>query len=202
MAKKITFQLQGETYSLPMKHVQTTNWNDEPLEKPILRINQVAAANIIKQYVKKTHPQATVYTGSDSYSMGNSVNVYLTNEYGEPMPKEVIDDVKSFGEQFVYGSFNGMIDMYELKDTPRKSDNGAFEIDMGVKYLFVENRPKHATLPSVYKMLVEMTSVDSPYHFGQVDWPTAVEHAKRFGATEANCNKAIMMNAKRNSVAA
>lgn len=104
MANKVTFQFQGETYSLPMKHVQTTSYNGEPLEKPILRINQVAAASMIKQYVKKNHPQATCYTGSDSYSMGNSVNVHLTNEYGEPMPKEVIQDVEAFGEQFVYGS--------------------------------------------------------------------------------------------------
>ena len=58
---------------------------------------------------KKTYPQATVYTSSDSYSMGNSVNVHLTDEKGNPMPKEIIEDVKRFGEQFVYGSFNGMI---------------------------------------------------------------------------------------------
>ena len=194
MANKINFQLEGITFQISDKHLQTQNWNGGLLEKPILRINQTAAANIIKQYVKKTYPQATVYTGSDSYSGGNSVQVHLTDEKGNPMPKEIIEDVKRFGEQFVYGSFNGMIDMYEIKES-RRSDNGAYDIDMGVKYLFVNNYPKHATLPDVYRMLSQMTSEDSPYVFGQVDLETAVQHAMSFGATQKNCEKAIAMMA-------
>ena len=193
MSNKVQFQLQGETYSLPVKHLETTYYNGGLREKPILRINQAAAANIIKQYVKKTFPQATVYTGSDSYSMGNSVNVYLTDERGNPMPKEVLNDVKDFAEQFVYGSFNGMIDMYEMKEGGRVSDNGAFDIEMGVKYMFVNDRPKHATLPDVYRMLSNMTSEDCTYIFGQVDLETAIGHAMRFGATKRNCEKAIAM---------
>jgi hypothetical protein len=194
MTKKINFQLEGITFQVSDKHLQTTNWNGGLLEKPVLRINQTAAANIIKQYVKKTYPQATVYTSSDSYSMGNSVNVYLTDEKGNPMPKEMIQDVNRFGEQFVYGSFNGMIDMYEIKEG-RRSDNGTYDIDMGVKYLFVNDRPKHATLPDVYRMLSQMTSEDCPYVFGQVDLETAVRHAMSFGATQKNCEKAIAMMA-------
>ena len=196
MSKKINFQFQGATYSLPEKHLQTTNWNGGKLEKPILRINQVAAANILKQYVKNNYPEATVYTSSDSYSGGNSVTVYLTDEYGNPMPKEMIKDVEAFGEQFVYGSFNGMIDMYEHKETPRKTDAGEYNVDMGVKYLFVNNRPKHASLPSVYKMLVEMTSPECPYVYGQVDLDEAIRHAKVYGATDTNIKKAIAMMAQ------
>jgi len=66
---------------------------------------------------------------------------------------------------------------------------------MGVKYLFVNNYPKHATLPDVYRMLSQMTSEDSPYVFGQVDLETAVQHAMSFGATQKNCEKAIAMMA-------
>ena len=193
MSNKVQFQLQGVAYSLPVKHLETTYYNGGLREKPILRINQAAGANIIKQYVKKTFPQATVYTSSDSYSMGNSVNIYLTDERGNPMPKEILDDVKSFAEQFVYGSFNGMIDMYEMKEGGRVSDNGAFDIEMGVKYMFVNDRPKHATLPDVYRMLSNMTSEDCTYIFGQVDLETAIGHAMSFGATKRNCEKAIAM---------
>ena len=193
MSNKVQFQLQGVAYSLPVKHLETTYYNGGLREKPILHINQAAGANIIKQYVKKTFPQATVYTSSDSYSMGNSVNIYLTDERGNPMPKEILDDVKSFAEQFVYGSFNGMIDMYEMKEGGRVSDNGAFDIEMGVKYMFVNDRPKHATLPDVYRMLSNMTSEDCTYIFGQVDLETAIGHAMSFGATKRNCEKAIAM---------
>ena len=202
MSNKVQFQLQGVEYSLPVKHLETTYYNGGLREKPILRINQTAAANIIKQYVKKTFPQATVYTGSDSYSMGNSVNVYLTDERGNPMPKEVLNNVKDFAEQFVYGSFNGMIDMYEMKEGGRVSDNGAFDIEMGVKYMFVNDRPKHATLPDVYRMLRNMTSEDCTYIFGQVDLETAIGHAMSFGATKRNCEKAIAMMAEENEAVA
>src|SRR6056300_1000285 len=111
MSKKFKFQLNGMTFELPTKHLQTTDWSGEKLENPIIRINQTAGAALCKQYVKKMYPKVTVSVSSDSFSMGNSVSVYLSDSVGNEVDKNIVSDVQSFGDQFVYGKFNGMIDM-------------------------------------------------------------------------------------------
>jgi hypothetical protein len=198
MANKIKFQLEDITFEISEKHVQTQSWSGQPLEKPVINVNQVAAASLIKQYAKKRYPEVTVYTSSDSYSMGNSTNIHVTDEYGEPVDKSIIKDIESFGESFVYGSFNGMEDIYEIKESGRKiGELEGYEFERGVKYLFVTSKPKHASLPDVYRMLNQMTSEDSPYIFGQLDMEGAIAQAKSFGATDASIKKALKMIEKK-----
>lgn len=197
MANKIKFQYNGMTFELPTKHLQTEDWSGKKLEKPVLRINQVAAANMIKQYVKKVYPEATCFTSSDSYSMGNSTNIHVTDKFGNSASREVLRDIEAFGEQFVYGSFNAMEDIYEVKfgRKDQTTDDGQITIEKGVKYLFVTGKPKSGSLPDVYRMLSNMTSEECSYHFGQVDLETAIGHAKRFGASDTSIKKAVEMMA-------
>jgi hypothetical protein len=68
---------------------------------------------VVKQYVKKKYPNVVVSSSSSSFSMGNSVSIYLSDEYGNGVDESIVKDVNQFGSQFVYGKFNGMIDMYE-----------------------------------------------------------------------------------------
>jgi len=191
--KKFKFQLNGMTFELPTKHIQTTTWNGEKLEKPIIRMNQTATAAVCKQYVKKMYPQVTVSVSSDSFSMGNSVSIYISDEKGNEVDNNIISDVQAFGSQFVYGKFNGMIDMYEYSGSDIQSDSGT-KIDAGTKFLHVQNRPKHASLPDVCRMLCEMTTTEN-YVFGKLSITEAVKKAKDFGANENNINKALKLMA-------
>ena len=190
MSKKFKFQLNGMTFQLPTKHLQTTDWSGEKLKNPIIRINQAAGAALCKQYVKKMYPEVTVSVSSDSFSMGNSVSVYLSDKVGNEISKNIVSDVQSFGEQFVYGKFNGMIDMYEDRDgTVEKTDSGT-KMEAGVKYLTVNNSPKHASLPDVCRMLRDMTTTEN-YVFGKLSITEAIEKAKDYGANDNNINKAL-----------
>ena len=189
--KKFKFQLNGMTFELPTKHIQTTTWNGEKLEKPIIRMNQTATAAVCKQYVKKMYPQVTVSVSSDSFSMGNSVSIYISDEKGNEVDNNIISDVQAFGSQFVYGKFNGMEDMYEHHSKEMETDSGT-QIDAGTKFLHVQNRPKHASLPDVVRMLCEMTTTEN-YVFGKLSITEAVKKAKDFGANENNINKALKL---------
>lgn len=190
-AKKFKLQLNGMTFELPNKHLQTTNWNGDKLKNPIIRIDQAAGAALCKQYVKKMYPEVVVSVSSESFSMGNSVNVYISDAVGNEVRKGIIEDVQDFGNQFVYGKFNGMIDMYESRPTIESTDGGT-QLDAGVKYLTVNNRPKHASLPDVCRMLREMTTTEN-YVFGKLSMNEAIEKVKYFGGKENNINKALKL---------
>jgi hypothetical protein len=179
------------TFELPTKHLQTTDWSGKPLEKPIIRMNQTATAAVIKQYVKKMYPNVVVSATSDSFSMGNSVSIYISDEYGAEVDWNIIKDVDDFGRQFVYGQFNGMEDMYEHVNKDGVTDGGT-QIDAGTKFLHVQNKPKFCSLPDVYRMLVEMTTTEK-YVFGIISLEKAIEQVKGYGATENNINKALKM---------
>jgi hypothetical protein len=189
MSKKFKFQLNGMTFQLPTKHLQTTDWSGEKLKNPIIRINQAAGAALCKQYVKKMYPEVTVSVSSDSFSMGNSVSVYLSDKVGNEIDNNIVRDVERFGKQFVYGQFNGMIDMYEHYDKDGKTDSGT-KMEAGVKYLTVNNSPKHASLPDVCRMLRDMTTTEN-YVFGKLNITEAIEKAKEYGANDNNINKAL-----------
>ena len=191
-AKKFKFELNGMTFQLPIKSVQTTDYQGNKI-KPIIRMNHAPTASVIKQYVKKMYPEVVVSSTSSSFSMGNSVSVYLSDERGAEVRKEIVEDVQAFGNQFVYGKFNGMEDMYEHHSKENATDSGT-QIDAGTKFLHVQNRPKHASLPDVVRMLCEMTTTEN-YVFGKLSITEAVKKAKDFGANENNINKALKLMA-------
>ena len=191
MNKKFKFQLNGMTFELPTKHIQTEDWSGKKLEKPIIRMNQTATASVCKQYVKKMYPKVTVSVSSDSFSMGNSVSVYLSDAVGNEIDKNIVEDVNRFGRQFVYGYFDGMTDMYEHVSKENQTDSGT-QIDAGTKFLHVTNGPKHASLPDVCRMLREMTTTEK-YNFGKLGITEAIEKAKYFGASDNNINKALKL---------
>ena len=191
MSKKFKFQLNGMTFELPNKHLQTTDWSGEKLKNPTIRINQAAGAALCKQYVKKMYPEVVVSVSSESFSMGNSVNVYISDAVGNEVRKGIIEDVQDFGNQFVYGKFNGMIDMYESRPTIESTDGGT-KLDAGVKYLTVNNYPKFCSVPDICRMIEGMT-IKAEYVFGNVSLEKAIENIKGYGATQNNINKAITL---------
>ena len=196
MSNKTKFTINGIKFQLADRHVRTTDWNGEKLENPTIRMSHSASASVIKQYVKNQYPEVTCAVSSSSYSGGCSVDVYLTDVYGNPAAQEIKDDVKAFGNQFVYGSFNGMIDMYEQREERDLLTPEGYTVDASLKYLFVNTRPKHASLQDVYQMLKNMLSVDCTYVFGQCDLKQATKHIESFGGSLKNIEKAILMMAE------
>lgn len=189
--KKFKFQLNGMTFELPMKHVQTKDWNGKEIE-PTIRMNQTATAAVVKQYVKKMYPEVVVSATSSSFSMGNSVDIYISDEVGNEVDSAIISDVDSFGKQFVYGKFNGMIDMYEFRDGTAEVTDSGTKMEAGTKYLSVQNRPKFCSLPDICRMLREMTQTEN-YVFGKISIEKAIEQVKGYGATENNIQKALKL---------
>jgi hypothetical protein len=188
-AKKFKFELNGNQFQLPIKHLRQTDWNGNKIE-PFIKMDQAAAASVIKQYVKKNYPEVIVSSTSSSFSMGNSVSVYISDERGGEVDKKIISDVQAFGNQFVYGSFNGMIDMYEMKEDRDSKTKSGTKIDAGVKFLHVQNRPKFCSVPDIYRMIYDMTQTTN-YVFGKISLEKAIEQVKGYGATPNNINKAL-----------
>lgn len=189
MSKKFKFKLNGMEFTLPMKYLKNKDWNGNPIPAEI-NITQGAGSSLCKQYVKKKFPNVVVSVSSNSFSMGNSVDVYISDEFGAEVDSHIIEDVKSFGSQFVYGKFNGMIDMYESKESGAITESGT-KVTGNVKYLHVSNRPKFCSLPDVVKMLKDMMA--GQYCYGKVTLEKAIENVKGYGATEGNINKALKL---------
>ena len=188
--KKFKFELEGIMFELGIKFLNKVDWNGNPLEKPVINMNHVAAANVVKQYVKKKYPNVVVSSSSSSFSMGNSVDIYLSDEYGNGVVDSIVKDVDRFGSQFEYGKFDGMYDIYEYTNDGVSSDNGT-QIEAGVKYLHVNNRPKFCSLPSIVKMINEMMAGE--YVYGPISLEKAIDEVKGYGATETNINKALKL---------
>jgi hypothetical protein len=155
-------------------------------------MNQTATANVMKQYVKKMYPKVTVSVSSDSFSMGNSVSVYLSDAVGNEIDKNIVSDVNNFGRQFVYGYFDGMTDMYELVSKDGKTDSGT-QIDAGTKYLHVQNRPKFCSVPDIVRMIKDMMA--GQYVYGPISLEKAIGEVKGYGGTQNNINKALKLMA-------
>jgi hypothetical protein len=190
--KKFKFQLNGMTFELPTKHIQTKDWNGNEIT-PIIRMNQTATAAVVKQYVKKMYPEVVVSATSSSFSMGNSVSIYISDEVGNEVSNGIISDVQAFGSQFVYGKFNGMEDIYEHHSKENATDSGT-KIDAGTKFLHVQNRPKFCSVPDIARMLREMTTTTN-YVFGMISVEKAIEQIKGYGASDNNINKALKLMA-------
>ena len=122
---------------------------------------------------------------------GNSVDIYLSDKFGNGVDESIAKDVDRFGSQFEYGKFDGMTDMYEYTNDGVSSDNGT-HIDAGVKYLHVSNRPQHGSVPSVVEMIRKMTTT-TEYVFGKLSLEEAIKKAKYFGATDNNIEKALQL---------
>ena len=161
MSKKFKFKLDGMEFNLPNKHLRAKDWYGNDI-KPEISINQSAASNLLKQYVKKKFPNVTVSVSSSSFSMGNSCDVYISDEVGNPVDKSIIEDVKSWGDQFVYGKFNGMIDMYEYNEGTKTTDNNT-PLKYFPSYVFCNNSPKWGSVEywlSEYNKWLENTGTD------------------------------------------
>ena len=132
----------------------TRNYNDQNQ----IVIDCVGSGKMVKQYIKKMYPNhdLKVWVKSERYSGGSSLNIHLSKRDGSKIDQEIYEDIKSFGKTLQMGTFNGMIDMYELSDKVYHTNDGV-EIEFFTKYVFVYNEPPFGS--KEYEMKEELELV-------------------------------------------
>ena len=140
MSKKIKLTILGEEYQLPisaLKLKKDSQWNEETY----IHMSAKHTASIIKQYVKKNFPDIKVWSKSQTYSGGSSVDVSVSNSDGSEIEQNVYEMISEFGNQFKAGSFNGMEDIYEYNEGTKTTDNNT-PLKYFPSYVFVKNAPQ------------------------------------------------------------
>lgn len=153
-SKKIQLALGGEIYELPNTCVRNyASWQNK--SGKYLYISHVAAGSLVKQYVKKKFPNVVCKVSSQSFSGGNSLDVYIHDKMGRPVEKSIFEQINGFANLWEYGKFNGMYDIYEdYESSGATSDNGT-EIEAGVKYVHVNNRARWGTMEAILFEVIE-----------------------------------------------
>jgi hypothetical protein len=139
MSKKLKFEMNGVEFLLPLESYREQNWNGN-VEKYIY-MSAKNCASIIKQFVKQKLPHLKVWAGSDVYSGGSSVRVYVCNQDGTEVDYDEFKLIKQWKHILQGGSFNGMEDIYEMREDKVTTDKG-MALKYFPSYVFIENRPK------------------------------------------------------------
>lgn len=142
MAKsKFSFTLDG------IKYTDISGYQYSGSE--MYNISVSGTAQMIRQYMKSKYPNIPArnyyWVQSESYSGGDSINIYLNNA-----PEDFFNTLnKELNLKFEAGSFDGMTDSYTYSKSAEKSSEGNM-VDYGTKYLFVKNsKPYGSDAPSV-----------------------------------------------------
>ena len=174
MSKKLKFKLNGTEFLLPLDSYKESTWGGN-LEKYIY-MNAKNCASIIKQFVKKNYPELKVWAGSDVYSGGSSVRVHVCNQDSTEVDKSVFEEISKWKWILQGGNFNGMEDIYELREDEVTTENG-MALKYFPSYVFIENRPKWG---SVEYWLKEYNTLQN--NLGNPDYQRMVDGVKKAGS--------------------
>ena len=86
-----------------------------------------------------------VWATSSVYSGGSSCDIYVSNQDGSSVDKDIYEQIENFSQLFKGGSFNGMEDIYEYRTDDPTTDNGT-PMKYFPSYVFVNNKPKWGTV--------------------------------------------------------
>ena len=192
MSKKIKLTILGEEYQLPISALRLkkdSKWNEETY----IHMSAKHTASIIKQYVKKNFPDIKVWSKSQTYSGGSSVDVSLSNSDGSEIEQNVYEMISEFGNQFKAGSFNGMEDIYEYNEGTKTTDNNT-PLKYFPSYVFCKNAPQWGSVEywlNEYKLY--MNNLTNP------DYSIMVEGIKKAGSF-LEYNKTYMTDKEFNNV--
>ena len=147
MMKKLKVQIGGETYEV---RGQALNYYTNGQ----IHIGPTEAGQLVKQFVKKNFPQYLCRVKADHFSMGNSLDVYVTTQNGGSIPQHNFEKINQFAHQFEYGKFDGMYDIYESYENSGTVTDKGTEIEAGVKYVMVYNRPRFGTVEAILNEVI------------------------------------------------
>jgi hypothetical protein len=174
MSKKLKFKLNGTEFLLPLDSYRESTWGGN-LEKYIY-MNAKNCASIIKQFVKKNYPDLKVWAGSDVYSGGSSVRVHVCNADSTEVDKSVFEEISKWKWILQGGNFNGMEDIYELREDEVTTENG-MALKYFPSYVFIENRPKWG---SVEYWLKEYNTLQN--NLGNPDYERMIYEVRKAGS--------------------
>ena len=142
MSKKIKLVIDKVEYQLPINaYVAKPTYGGTPY----IHMSAKHTASIIKQFVKRFFPEVKVWSKSQTYSGGSSVNVSLSNSDGSSIHQNIYEQISEFSNKFKAGSFNGMEDIYEYNNNDVLTDNGT-KLDYFPSYVFTKNAPEWGTI--------------------------------------------------------
>lgn len=98
------------------------------------------AADVIRQILKKKYPDIKVWVTSDTFSMGDSIDVNINCA-----PAEVYKEIEGLCNKFQDGHFDGMTDMYNHNGTGIYVEYAQKSYELGAKYVKCANYPKYGT---------------------------------------------------------
>lgn len=142
---KIQVQINNEIYELSAKALR--NYQG----RQYIYVSHADAGSLVKQFVKKMYKNqdVVVKVKSDSFAGGNSLDVYVHNKIGGQVSEKIFNEINQFANLWEYGKFNGMYDIYEdYESSGAKTDKG-MELQAGVKYVHVNNRPRFGTVEAI-----------------------------------------------------
>ena len=146
--KKFKVQIFGETYEVSEKSFRNYPTYQNKVGQYIY-ISHVEAGSLVRQFAKKFFPQYVVRVSSSSFAGGNSLDVYVSTKNGGPVPQAAYEKISQFARLWVYGKFDGMTDCYDhYEESGITSDKGT-ELQAGVKYVMVNNRPRFGTVEAI-----------------------------------------------------
>ena len=137
MTKKVKIQIQGNEFLIPETAIGKDTYDGD---KPYVYMRAKTCALIIKQFVKKNYPHLVCSATSDVYSGDSSGIVNVCKKDGSKVDQSEFDKISEWKWVFQGGTFNGMIDMYEMREDSPTTDNGT-PLKYFPSYVFIENKP-------------------------------------------------------------
>tara|TARA_R110000803_G_scaffold8577_2_gene27406 strand:+ start:1114 stop:1716 length:603 start_codon:yes stop_codon:yes gene_type:complete len=193
MSNKIKLVIDKVEYQLPISALrlkENSKWNEETY----IHMGAKHSASIIKQFVKNFFPDVKVWSKSQTYSGGSSVDVNVSNSDGSSIHQNIYEQISEFSNKFKAGSFNGMEDIYEYNEGTLSTDNNT-PLQYFPSYVFCKNAPKWGTVEywvNEYKEFKNMT-IEHPNYEGYM---AAVEKAGGW----LSMNKTYMTDKEFNNV--
>ena len=117
-------------------NIKFNAWQQRDQDEPI-SLTVAQTAKLVRSYIKAKFPKVgKVQVKSESYSMGNSINVFFSG-----ISSDLFDKIdRELNNIFQKGKFNGMNDSYEYgKKSMTAKYNGSI-VEYGTLFMFVDNR--------------------------------------------------------------
>ena len=188
MKKKIALVIEGIKFEIPAEALRSTDYWGKPIPTKVYG-NGPIAGSLVKQYVKAKYPKVVCNVKSSSFAGGNSLDVHVSYPNGSEVESEIFSDISRFANAFEYGRYNGWDETYEYYDNAGMKSEKGTEIEAGVKYVHVDNKPAFGTPGDVVRMLRGMMAGE--YVWGPISLEKAIEKVKSYKVSDKNIEKAL-----------
>jgi hypothetical protein len=187
-SKKIGLVIEGIKFEIKSEALRTTDYWGKPIEPKVYGSGPIASS-MVKTYVKAKYPSVVCSVSSKSFANGNSLDVYVSNADGSEVSREIFSDINRFANAFEYGRYNGMEETFEYYDNSGLKSEKGTEIEAGVKYVHVNNKPAFGTYGDVIRMIRGMMAGE--YVWGPLSLEESIKRVKSYNVTDNNISKAL-----------